>query len=455
MDTRPAQIVERGLTNAVSGDGCPQPRREGAAMTGIRTAVGLALALLLGVGAAQAQTSEKLVGTTGQTTSATLDFDQDRAQAFTTGPLNYTLTRVDLQFKQTGAAPPPYTMSIHEDSAGTPGTPGTSLGMLTNPASLPTGDNELAQFTTSGIDLAPNTTYWVVLDLSAASTENKIFITAADDEDPGAATGWSMTDDLLRRGSLATGWSISSRAALKLAIHGSVKPLVSNTGKMGGVDNTFANDYAQAFTTGNYHAGYTLTRVALKMEMDTATTPPAYTVSIRSDSSNAPGDTVGELTRQGSVPSTYGLVQFTSNDGIDLDPGTTYFVMIDVSTAASDTRLSGTTDDGEDTGAAAGWSIADVFRSRTAGSTGSWTNGGGDALQIAFHGSAKPFLVSNIDQADDGAAIFNYDHAQPFTTGTNRGGYTLTHVDLEMQDTAPQTPGYTVTVRSHLARRAL
>ena len=62
-------------------------------------------------------------------------------------------------------------------------------------------------------------------------------------------------------------------------------------------------------------------------------TTPVYTVSIHSDSSNAPGTSLGTLTQQGSVPSTTGPVRFNaSGDGIDLAANTRYWLVLDVST---------------------------------------------------------------------------------------------------------------------------
>ena len=55
-----------------------------------------------------------------------------------------------------------FTVSVHENDSG---APGTSLGTLTKPtlpATAATGDYE---FTHSGIDLAASTTYFIVVDV--------------------------------------------------------------------------------------------------------------------------------------------------------------------------------------------------------------------------------------------------------------------------------------------------
>ena len=108
---------------------------------------------------AQAQTSAKLVSNTGQTGFGQSNFD-DRHQAFTTGSnaSGYVLTRLDLVIGSS-ASEPAYSVSIHENSSG---SPGTSLGTLTNPSSLSTSFG-LVEFTApeGGIVLAANTTYRV------------------------------------------------------------------------------------------------------------------------------------------------------------------------------------------------------------------------------------------------------------------------------------------------------
>ena len=68
--------------------------------------------------------------------------------------------------------------------------PGSSLGTLTQPASLTLGVNE---FTTSGIELAANTTYWVVVDSNGGGSAQWEG-TAADSEDS-TASGWSIANE--------------------------------------------------------------------------------------------------------------------------------------------------------------------------------------------------------------------------------------------------------------------
>lgn len=97
----------------------------------------LALAALTAVPSA-AQTRGVLASNTGQSEAATVgSFSSDHAQKFTTGANGdgYTLTSVALRLRHSGTQPT-FAVSIRSDSAG---SPGSALGTLTGPASLPSG----------------------------------------------------------------------------------------------------------------------------------------------------------------------------------------------------------------------------------------------------------------------------------------------------------------------------
>ena len=165
---------------------------------------------------------------------------------------------------------------------------------------------------------------------------------------------------------------------------------MSNTGKSGSFASNFGNDVAQAFTTGSNASGYRLTRVDFKISYAGGGATPSYTVKIHSNSSGRPGTSIGTLTNPATLPATSsgGLAQFTaSGTGIALSPSTTYFVVIDNTTEAHGYRNSITTDDGEDTGGAAGWSIANSGLFRSYNSSGSWTTSD-SSRQIAVYGYA-------------------------------------------------------------------
>ena len=109
---------------------------------------------------AQAQTT--LVSNVGQTRSGSLGLDtHEGAQAFTTGDnsAGYTVTSFGLDLSSGADHTFNFTVGIWTNSNSN--LPGSSLVPLTQPSSLIQGVNE---FTTSGIELAANTTYWVVVD---------------------------------------------------------------------------------------------------------------------------------------------------------------------------------------------------------------------------------------------------------------------------------------------------
>ena len=111
-----------------------------------------------------------------------IDFDQ--AQAFTTGSnsAGYTLRSVEIDMgADTHEYATVFTVSIHSNSSG---TPGASLGTLSNPASV--SRDGVYAFTTRGIALAASTTYFVVIDRKGAISGNQIYInnTASNAQDP-------------------------------------------------------------------------------------------------------------------------------------------------------------------------------------------------------------------------------------------------------------------------------
>ena len=138
---------------------------------------------------AEAQTT--LVSNVGQTRSGSLGLDtHEGAQAFTTGDNSdgYTVTSVGLDLSLGADHTINFTVGIWTNSNSN--LPGSSLGTLTQPASLISGVNE---FTTSGITLAANTTYWVVVDSNGGGSAQWEG-TASDSEDS-TASGWSIADE--------------------------------------------------------------------------------------------------------------------------------------------------------------------------------------------------------------------------------------------------------------------
>ena len=106
--------------------------------------------------------------------SSQTSFNSDYAQAFTTGSRATSQGSVELDLElNAGRTPPPYAVSIHAANAAGDG-PGTSVGTLTKP-SIPAGEAVLARFAapSSGITLAGGTTYFVVIDVTGGTFQQR------------------------------------------------------------------------------------------------------------------------------------------------------------------------------------------------------------------------------------------------------------------------------------------
>ena len=167
--------------------------------------------------------------------------------------------------------------------------------------------------------------------------------------------------------------------------------LVANTGQAdSGLTNSLNLDWANAFTTGGNAAGYTLTSVDIPF-LDARPAQVAFSVSIHSSSGGNPGASLGTLTITGSLTANSNNTFTASGGGIGLAANTTYFLVIDVTDDDSGTEITTTTSDAEDSGGAAGWSIADTIRFRSHLNVSAWTIETQDSktLRFAVHGYAK------------------------------------------------------------------
>ena len=204
-----------------------------------RAAAGLLLALaaLLGapmLGAGGLAHADTLVSNIGQTNSSTGDLSSfDHAQSFTTGDNSggYTLTSVEIEFDEVANASVVYAVSVRTSNVG---LPGSSIGSLTAPATL--AANAVNTFTTSGIALAANTTYFVLVDSSSGSV-NSLRNTNSNEEDSGGASGWSISNSSLyhsRTAGVGAFWFIFNQSK-KIRINGTV------TGGATSTDATLSN----------------------------------------------------------------------------------------------------------------------------------------------------------------------------------------------------------------------
>ena len=204
--------------------------------------------------------------------------------------------------------------------------------------------------------------------------------------------------------------------------------LVGNTGQATSGSTFFEQPTSTShlsFTTGSNAADYVLTRVDLEVQSLGAGTDRS--VSVHENSSGSPSTSLGTLTNPSSCPSSWAMAQFTaSGDGIALAASTTYFVKatgINAGVRVTDT-------DAEDTGASAGWSIAN-----SSVLTG---NNYTDVPKMAIHGYANsaPTVANPIlDQRTLAGVAFN--HTFPADTFNDADtGDTLTYTATKSEDSA-------------------
>ena len=160
----------------------------------------VAVAALLALPPQTQAQAQVLVSNVGQNSHGPGELDDfDQAQAFTTGgnSAGYTLTSVEIDMQADTDYSTAITVSVHSNNSG---APGTSLGTLSNPTSI--SRNGVYAFTTGGIALAADTTYFVVIDTVSFIISTDVFFiwnTNSNAQDPGGASGWSIGNDSLYR----------------------------------------------------------------------------------------------------------------------------------------------------------------------------------------------------------------------------------------------------------------
>ena len=158
-----------------------------------------------------------LVSNTGQ--AGTTGPQERLSQSFTTGtnPEGYILNSIGLV---TSMDPTNVVRVIVKlFSAKSDGTPGAELYALTNPDSYTA--RQIAPFSAPrGATLEPNTTYFVVTS-GGDPTNFTPTVTASDDEDDGAAPGWSIADHAL---AIEGGAWVERTNAMQISINGQGRP---------------------------------------------------------------------------------------------------------------------------------------------------------------------------------------------------------------------------------------
>ncbi len=308
-----------------------------------------------------------LVSNIGKGSPQSFEHNQDRAQGFTTGAGGYIVTSVELPMGKDPGTAPTFTVAIHADSNG---QPGSKLATLTAPETIAEGINT---FTHTGVGLAPATSYFVVIDVSARGTAFATFVNFIRSDEEDGTAGWTIGDDGHYRSFGSLDSYSSDPASLVMRINGTVTTpsvaLVSNTDETA-QDIQLSNDNAQGFTTGG--GGYILTSVDLDMVREATGTAPTFTVAVHADSNGQPGDSLATLTAPPALAT--GLNRFT-HTGLALASSTSYFVVIDVSATGTAYRTYVRTTSSNDEDSTVGWTIGNDGHYRTYNSTGTYSSG--------------------------------------------------------------------------------
>ena len=213
-----------------------------------------------------------------------------------------------------------------------------------------------------------------------------------------------------------------------------VRVLVINFGQGGATYNLVGpRESAQSFNTGSNAGGYVLEGIVVRVYLFDGDVDDV-TLSLLSSDSGEPGaelfdlayDETHEINEFGQAE-----LRFSVPADVDssLDPGTKYFVFAHYADASGFVRWE-TTDDDEDSGRAAGWSIGNTSHWRTAGSNNDWReNANSRPFRIKVHGE-----INTAPTTDDKTVSTNEDIAYIFGTGDfdfeDDDGDTLDHVKI-------------------------
>ena len=231
------------------------------------TLLAAALFVLLSGGSETAsaqQATQTFVSNLGQADGFNQALGNDYAVAFTTGSnaAGYSLTSVGVEFGiiHSSFSSSDLTATIHTESSG---SPGSSLGTLTKPASFPvSSSDQTLTFTSTGIDLSANTTYFLVLDLSRNLATSGIRATNSNNEDSGALAGWSIGNGLVYRAHAMTGSWFTNTPTPKISLGGVVKtatmsvelstPQMTQELSAGAAAGSFRVEVSSALATATY-----------------------------------------------------------------------------------------------------------------------------------------------------------------------------------------------------------
>ena len=315
-----------------------------------------------------------------------------QAQSFVTGPSTggYMLSTIQVRLGDDSALPGVADLIVAIKADDGSGEPGALVANLANPASL-TNDALNTFAAPTGTVLAPDTTYWVVVNEERNDTDRVNLRVTAQDEEDEAFPGWSIGNNHLSKVSASGSWNHGATVSNLIVVSGSVI--------VGTADTT--GPVVQQVSC--FDSFCTLLFDEL-LDGNVGHSPPTNAFAITADGA--------AITVGGAFPLIDGRFQLSSLTP-QIYQGQTVTVTYTDPTAGNDEAA-----------------IQDE-----AGNDASSFTTGEDGVPAVTNNStlAAPPLVSNIGQtAATGAANVSttQSSAQGFTTGTNTGGYTLDSVEL-------------------------
>ena len=357
-----------------------------------------------GYGTAGGQAQILVVGNTAKANEFTDNGNvstHDIFQPFTTGTdaAGFQVTAIDLLFHTVGVGShKPPRAGIYRDRGN--GLPGDRVGELfTAPVRLIAANDGVNTWTSPGVELEPGTKYVLGVFGFDNASPHIVYNTPNASEDGGGLYGWTVSDSHHRR-PRGTASYIPVGKSLKMRLWGSAsidphasrptRRLVSNTGQAGDpliYNHLGGYHMGQRFTTGGHTHGYTLTSADIRFA-GLADTSAAYTVSIYTDSGNAPDQLVGHLNGPSTLAA--GKLNTWTSPGIYLAPNTEYVLWIDASdTGTATNALRTTQSDNEDSGGFAGWSIFGFHIQQCRSSPDCTYASVGNPIQIQLGGFAR------------------------------------------------------------------
>ncbi len=338
------------------------------------------------------QPTVTLVSNTGQTAdpAASVTTNTVLAQGFTTGSnaAGYALTSVGASLANGPSGQSDrdsIRAEVWSDDGSSGGAPGAKLYDLAVPASVTTGIVDFAA--PEGALLAPGARYYLVIYTTGAYNMG-IGQTDTNAEDTGAAPGFSI-DNRFRFINAATPganptWTTSSQSEeIRIAVKGSAvaatataTTFVSTTGQTDhptndGARKSLYSVHAQAFTTGTHSGGYTLSGIDLVIRIPTTGTTDSIIATelqnmraeLWSDDGGEPDSKLADLAKPSSLSRGTNTITFTAPPGVTLAASATYHFVIYSTGTNGAGRIHSTNSDGQDSGAATGWSVADTSNS--------------------------------------------------------------------------------------------